>query len=182
MMIGARSIFMEPDKAVLALECPESAEGKVANYIILKGLVKQTSSTKYIDGCITVYKVEEEYKYKEVCSPSELDKEKKGLSYGQVTLLPPDEDDEFGEDFIDSEGEEFFQGGFIDGHLYLRPKEFKLFKDIVDKSFFSSKANMLINLSVFGMKLGSDPGMDEFPPEEPLTIIGYQFTSSSRVG
>lgn len=67
----------------------------------------------------------------------------------------------------------------MDIDIRINREDFSDIKYVLDK-YLSGTIDLIVGISVCGLKIGHEPIFDEFPEEQHLPIVGYRFIAHSK--
>jgi hypothetical protein len=138
--------------------------------IIIRGQVNHQGNPMDISGIsflLQVKEVSDDFKYAKINNPEPYQKDKESYCYGKVILQKANKNICSSEDCI-----------HID--LLLTFVESSYLMNILDK-FFSGTIQFLVIIQVVGLEYGAGrPEFNQFPGDQYLTVVGYQFIAHSK--
>ncbi len=163
-MIGSGFIYLIPQKASLGF-----SQGEVINELDTEFILLECSILRKNTKCILrVVKVAAEYEFQTVCPPIEEGHPEPEKCFGRLGCFESDKS------ICESET--------VYIHLNLKPVEFEQARYLIDRSFFSGDAEMNVTINVASPNGAWDSESDEFPKEEGMPLIGYEFILNSTGG
>lgn len=162
---GARNLLLKPEEGSFHVVLDEDSGDHSAHIIILEGWAEQASFYPDKRFWCQVTEVSDDFQHETVTlKETSIQEEREVLQYGYASL----------ENLFDEEGEETDEER-LEIYIRLKPRDFSETKYMVGKSIFLGTMNFIVALSVYGMKLGYELGLDKFPRGERLPIVGFDF-------